>query len=77
VAADLRLQIGCDLGVTGFDGSTAAGLLHPRLTTVAMPVDDIARQLIARALRQVHRGPDQSPGEVVEVPLRLGDSTSC
>src|SRR5580658_6411634 len=30
VAGELRLRIGQDLGVTGFDGSIAAGLLHPR-----------------------------------------------
>ena len=43
VAAELRLRIGRDLGVTGFDGSVAAGLLHPRLTSVTIPVEDIAR----------------------------------
>ena len=43
VAAELRLRIGQDLAVTGFDGSAAAALMNPRLTTVAIPVDDIAR----------------------------------
>ena len=37
VAAELRLRIGRDLGVTGFDGRVAAGLLHPRLTSVTIP----------------------------------------
>jgi len=53
VAAELRLRIGQDLAVTGFDGSAAAALMHPRLTTVAIPVDEIARQVVARALRQL------------------------
>jgi DNA-binding LacI/PurR family transcriptional regulator len=75
VAADLRLRIGRDLGVTGFDGSIAAGLLHPRLTSVTMPVEDIARRVIGRALRQVDHGPDEAPGEVVPATLRLGEST--
>jgi DNA-binding LacI/PurR family transcriptional regulator len=75
VAAELRLRIGRDLGVTGFDGSIAAGLLHPRLTSVTIPIDDIAQRVIARALRQVDHGPDGSPGEVVEAALRLGEST--
>jgi DNA-binding LacI/PurR family transcriptional regulator len=75
VAAELRLRIGRDLGVTGFDGSVAAGLLHPRLTTVAIPVEDIARRVVARALRQLDHGPDESPGEVVPAMLRLGEST--
>jgi len=75
VAAELRLRIGQDLAVTGFDGSIAAGLMHPRLTTVAIPVDDIARRVVARALRQVEHGPDQRPGDVVPATLRLGEST--
>jgi DNA-binding LacI/PurR family transcriptional regulator len=75
VAAELRLRIGHDLGVTGFDGSVAAGLLHPRLTSVTLPVEDIARRVIARALRQLDHGPDEAPGEVVPATLRLGEST--
>jgi DNA-binding LacI/PurR family transcriptional regulator len=74
-AAELRLRIGRDLGVTGFDGSIAAGLLHPRLTSVTIPVEDIARRVIARALRQLDHGPDDSRGEVVPATLRLGEST--
>jgi DNA-binding LacI/PurR family transcriptional regulator len=75
VAGELRLRIGRDLGVTGFDGTVAAGLLHPQLTSVTLPIEDIARRVIARALRQVDHGPDESPGEVVPTTLRLGEST--
>jgi DNA-binding LacI/PurR family transcriptional regulator len=75
VAAELRLRIGQDLAVTGFDGTAAASLMHPRLTSVAIPVDDIARRVVARALRQFDHGPDQQPGEVVPVKLRMGEST--
>jgi DNA-binding LacI/PurR family transcriptional regulator len=75
VAAELRLRIGRDLAVTGFDGSIVAELMHPRLTTVATPIDDIAGRVVARALRQVDHGPDQAPGEVVPATLRLGEST--
>jgi DNA-binding LacI/PurR family transcriptional regulator len=75
VAGELRLRIGRDLGVTGFDGSVAADLLHPRLTSVTIPVEDIARRVIARALRQVDQGSDDSPGEVVPATLRPGEST--
>ena len=75
VAAELRLRIGQDLAVTGFDGTAAASLMHPRLTSVVIPVDDIARRVVARALRQIDHGPDQDPGEVVPVTLRAGEST--
>ena len=76
VAAELRLRIGQDLAVTGFDGSAAAAMMHPRLTTVTIPVDDIARRVVARALRQFDHGPDQRPGEVVPATLRPGESTA-
>jgi len=75
VAAELRLRIGQDLAVTGFDGSAAAALMHPRLTTVAIPVDEIAGRVVDRALRQVDHGLDQQPGEIVPTRLRLGEST--
>jgi len=75
VAAELRLRIGQDLAVTGFDGSSAADLMHPRLTTVAIPVDEIARRVVARALRQVDHGPGDEPGEVIPAPLQVGEST--
>jgi DNA-binding LacI/PurR family transcriptional regulator len=75
VAAELRLRIGRDLGVTGFDGSVAAGLLHPRLTSVTIPVEGIARGVIARAMRQLDHGPDEGPGEVLSATLRVGEST--
>jgi LacI family transcriptional regulator len=75
VAAELRLRIGQDLAVTGFDGSAAAALMHPRLTTVAIPVDEIAGRVVDRALRQVDHGPDQQPGEIVPARLLLGEST--
>src|SRR4029077_7825274 len=58
------------------DGSAAAAMMHPRLTTVAIPVDDVARRVEARALRQLDHAPDQQPGEVVPATLRPGESTA-
>jgi DNA-binding LacI/PurR family transcriptional regulator len=75
VAAELRLRIGQDLAVTGFDGSAAADLMHPRLTSLAIPIDEIARRVAARALRQLDHGPDHEPGEVVPARLQAGEST--
>ncbi len=75
VAAELNLRIGRDLAVVGFDGSVGAELLQPTLTSVVIPVEDIARRVLARALRQVEQGPDGEPGEFVASWLRLGGST--
>jgi DNA-binding LacI/PurR family transcriptional regulator len=76
VAAELNLRVGSDIAVTGFDGSMRAELLHPRLTTVAIPVDDIAQRVIGRVLRQLDQGPDSEPGEMVPTPLRVAESTA-
>jgi DNA-binding LacI/PurR family transcriptional regulator len=75
LAAELRLRIGHDLAVTGFDGSIVADLLHPTLTTVSIPIDEIAGRMVAMALRQVSGASDGSAGEVVAASLRLGEST--
>ena len=75
LAAELGLRIGRDLAVTGFDGSIPAELLHPTLTSISIPVDDIASRVVARALGQVGGAADGLPGEVVETSLRLGEST--
>jgi DNA-binding LacI/PurR family transcriptional regulator len=75
VAAELQLRVGRDLAVTGFDGSVAGDLLIPRLTSVAIPIGEIAKRVVDRALRQIGEGPDQDPGEIVPFTLRIGQST--
>jgi len=75
VAAELNLRVGRDLAVVGFDGSVGAALLHPQLTSVVMPVDQIAGRVVARALRQIENGDDNEPGEIVATWLREGKST--
>ncbi len=75
VAADLGLRVGHDLAVTGFDGSVTAGLMRPTLTSVAIPVEEIARRVLDRVLREVAGGAPSAPGEVVPAVLRAGGST--
>ena len=75
VAAELNLRPGHDLAVVGFDGSVGAGLLHPPLTSVVIPVEDIARRVVGRVLRQIEGGQDTEPGEIVATWLREGEST--
>lgn len=75
VAPELNRQVGRDLAVTGFDGSVSVGLLYPTLTSVVLPVEDIARRIVGRVLRQVEYGADTEPGEVIPTWLREGAST--
>lgn len=75
IAAELNLRIGRDLAVVGFDGSVGAALLHPPLTSVVIPVEDIARRVVGRVVRQIEDGQDTEPGEIVPTWLREGEST--
>ena len=57
-----------------FDGSVGAGLLHP-LTSVVIPVEDIALRVVGRVIRQIEDGQDSEPGEIVATSLGKGEST--
>ena len=74
VAAELNLAVGRDLAVVGFEGSINAEWLNPTLTSIVMPIEDIAVRVVDRALRQVENGQDSEPGEVIPALLRLGRS---
>lgn len=65
------LRVGTDLAVTGFDGTTASRFLVPSLTTVAMPLTQIAERIIARILNEI----PNTTGEILPTQLILGDST--
>jgi DNA-binding LacI/PurR family transcriptional regulator len=67
------LRIGVDLAVTGFDGSTVARILTPALTTVAMPLAEVAGRLVDRIVSAVGGVPDER-GEVLETTLIWGES---
>ena len=75
VAAELNLAVGRDLAVTGFDGSVGASILHPSLTSVVLPVDDISRRVVSRAVLRIENGSDGEPGVIVPTWVRVGDST--
>ena len=72
VAADLNLRIGRDLAVVGFDGSVGAALLEPPLTSVVMPVEEVATRIVARVRRLIEYGWDDAPGEILSTWLREG-----
>jgi DNA-binding LacI/PurR family transcriptional regulator len=73
VASRIGLRIGVDLAVTGFDGSAVSRLLSPALTTVAMPLGDIARRLVDRVIHEA-AGISHDRGEVLGTTLIWGES---
>jgi len=55
--------------------SASGSILHPALTSVVMPVEDISRHVVSRAVEQIENGPDGDPGVVVPTWVRVGGST--
>jgi DNA-binding LacI/PurR family transcriptional regulator len=73
-ARSLGLRLGKDLAVTGFDGGFVQMLTEPTLTSVRIPVDRIAAELIGRCLREIDEGPTNAPGVVVPTEIAVGGS---
>lgn len=64
----LGITVGKDVAVTGFNDFPLAALLETTLTTARIPLADVARRLIARALDEVDNRPDR-PGELITAQL--------
>jgi DNA-binding LacI/PurR family transcriptional regulator len=73
-AKSLGLRIGRDLAVTGFDGGFVQHMTEPTLTSVRIPVDLIAAELIGRCLRELDGGPTGDPGLIVPTEIAPGGS---
>ncbi|MET0830157.1 MAG: LacI family DNA-binding transcriptional regulator [Microbacterium sp.] len=74
IAHSEGLDVGRDLAVTGFDGGVLASLVIPALTTVGIPVHEIAQRLMRRLADEVENGRSKRPGEIIETQLILGGS---
>jgi DNA-binding LacI/PurR family transcriptional regulator len=68
------LRVGRNLAVTGFDGGFVRQMTDPVLTSVRVPVDTIAAELIGRCLRELETGPTGEPGLIVPTELAVGAS---
>ena len=52
-------------------------LLHPTLTSVVIPVEDIARRVIDRTLRQLETGPDAEPRDHSGLAAHRGEHATA
>ena len=62
--ARLGLQLGCDLGLVGFDDTEWSPYIGPGLTTIAQPTDEIGR-LAANCLMERLQGLDVPPRQIL------------
>lgn len=68
------LEVPRDVSVVGFDDIPIASLVHPALTTVAQPFEEMGRWAVARLTSQIaasREGGQRPPPEVVRLPCRL------
>jgi DNA-binding LacI/PurR family transcriptional regulator len=75
VARNRSLRIGTDLAVTGFDGAAVGRSLFPTLTTVVIPLKEIAQAVVDRALAEFAGNAPGGPGLLVRGELLVGNST--
>jgi DNA-binding LacI/PurR family transcriptional regulator len=73
-ARSLGLRPGKDVAITGFDGGFVQQMTEPVLTSVRIPVDIIAAELITRCLRELDEGPTGDPGVIVPTEIAVGGS---
>ncbi|PPK98689.1 DNA-binding LacI/PurR family transcriptional regulator [Kineococcus xinjiangensis] len=74
VVHSVGLRAGRDVAVTGFDGGAIGLFTEPTLTSVRIPVERIARELVDRCLRQVRDGAVDGPGLLVPTEIVRGGS---
>jgi DNA-binding LacI/PurR family transcriptional regulator len=73
-ARSIGLRVGSDIAITGFDGGFVQQMTEPMLTSVRIPVDVIAAELISRCLLEVDDGPTGDPGLIVPTEIAVGGS---
>ncbi|MFD0782723.1 LacI family DNA-binding transcriptional regulator [Micromonospora azadirachtae] len=70
----LGLQVGRDIAVTGFDGGAMGLITEPTITSVRIPVEKIAGELIDRCQAEIGGGPTGRPGVVIPTEILHGGS---
>ncbi|MEV0157130.1 LacI family DNA-binding transcriptional regulator [Micromonospora sp. NPDC050686] len=68
------LRVGRDIAVTGFDGGAMGLITEPTITSVRIPVEKIASELIERCQAEIDGGPTGRPGTLVPTEIFHGGS---
>jgi DNA-binding LacI/PurR family transcriptional regulator len=73
---DAGLQVGRDIGVTGFDDTPTARYLTPPLTSISQPISTIGENLMKRLIEYLETGTYPEPRcELVAPNLEVREST--
>jgi LacI family transcriptional regulator len=69
------LRVPADVSVAGFDDIPGLEFIHPRLTTVHVPMAELGAAGVERLMHQLDGGDDGARTEVHAVELVVGEST--
>lgn len=74
-ARERGLRIPNDISIVGFDGTPQASMVHPNLTTVQQPLEQMGRKATQMLLQYI--SDPTTPPERVELPTKLIIGGSC
>ncbi|WP_214104703.1 LacI family DNA-binding transcriptional regulator [Acrocarpospora catenulata] len=70
----LGLRVGQDIAVTGFDGGAMGLISEPTITSVRIPLEKVASELIDRCQAEIDGGPTGHPGILIPTEIFQGGS---
>jgi LacI family transcriptional regulator len=76
-AAECGVAVPADLSIVGFDDIKSAGYLHPALTTVHQPYEEIACQAVALLVEMIRDRTIPQPAPHIRIPPQLVKRDSC
>lgn len=74
---DAGVGVPGDIAVTGFDNLLASGYGAVPLTTVAQPIEAMAKKAVEILLDLIRRGGDGAPRKVIKMPCEIIVRDSC
>lgn len=69
------LEVGRDIAITGYDDVPVATHLHPPLTTVSQPIDQVSQYVVDLLLKQLNREPIPEMGISLQPSLVIRESS--
>jgi DNA-binding LacI/PurR family transcriptional regulator len=68
------LRVGRDIAITGYDDVPMARYLHPALTTVSQPIDEVGKHVVDLLLKQLNNEPIPEKGVLLKPRLVVRES---
>ncbi|MDO4272354.1 MAG: LacI family DNA-binding transcriptional regulator [Eubacteriales bacterium] len=69
------ISIPDEISVSAFDGQESSKLLVPKLTTMVLPIQEMAREVVKLLIQNINYGNSETPRTVIfPGKIRLGDS---